>query len=140
MPLDSVVGEVVGWDWRRVEGAKGLVRRTWGGILSKVPNARHGGTYLVVPKAANVSDLVRLKYSLHSDLLRAAIEKRASFEPGLSNQHYRHGMKGSDLDNAHFSERDVARTLDLVASFPVVGGAVVLHRDQTLDLTDGGLR
>jgi hypothetical protein len=38
-------------------------------------------------------------------------------------------MAGSDLDDAHFSERDLARTADLVASFAAVDGAVVLERD-----------
>ena len=134
MPVDSSGdGEsMVARESGRVHNAQGLVRRTLGSILSKVSNARHGGTILVIPKAADVSDLVRLNYPLPTDVLRASIEKRASFEPGLSNQGYRHGMNGSDLDRAHFSERDLARTSDLLASFTAVDGAVILRRDLTL--------
>jgi len=132
LPVDSVVGDVVGWADRRRADAQQLVRRTWGSILSKVCNARHGGTFLVVPKTVDVSELIRFKYPLHSDRLQAAIQKRASFEPGLSNPLYRKSMEGSVLDDAHFSERDLARTSDLVASFAAVDGAVVLQRDLTL--------
>ena len=117
---------------RRPADAQQLVRRTWGSILSKVCNARHGGTFLVVPKIVDVSEPIRFKYPLHSDRLHAAIQKRASFEPGLSNPLYRKKMEGSVLDNAHFSERNLARTSDLVASFAAVDGAVVLQRDLTL--------
>jgi hypothetical protein len=133
LPVDSVVKEdVPGWANRRRQNAQALVRRTWGNILSKVCNARHGGTFLVVQKAADISELFRFKYSLNSNRLQAAIQKRASFEPGLSNHHYRASMAGSALDDAHFSERDLARTSDLVASFASVDGAVVLDRDLML--------
>ena len=95
-------------------------------------NARHGGTFLVIPKQADVSTRLTLKYAVKSNRLQAAIQKRATFEPGLSNPHYRTSMAGSDVDNAHFSERDLARTSDLVASFAAVDGAVVLERDLTV--------
>ena len=131
MPTDKVVGEIVLWKQRR-QNAQELVRRTWGSILSAVCNARHGGTFLVVPKGIDISNLVKFKYAMQSDWLQAAICKRATFEPGLSNQHYRHSMAGSDLDEAHFAERDLARTADLAASFSSVDGAVVLQRDLTL--------
>ena len=49
-----------------------------------------------------------------------------------SNPDYRRSMAGPDLDDAHFSERDLARMSDLVASFAAVDGAVVLQRDLTL--------
>jgi len=132
LPEDSVVGEVVGWENRRRLTAAQLVRRTWGSILTKVSNARHGGTFIVVPKTADISKLVRFKYPLDCQQLRTSIQKRASFEPGLSNPGYRKSMAGSDLDDAHFSERDLARTSDLVASFAAVDGAVVLQEDLKL--------
>ncbi len=132
LPVDEVVGEVVLWAEGRKQNAGGLVRRTWGSILNKVSGARHGGTFLVVPEGVEVSSLVRFKYPLRSDQLQTAIWKRGSFEPGLSNPHYRRSMAGTDLDDAHFSERDLARTADLVASFSAVDGATVLHRDLTL--------
>jgi len=128
LPEDSVVG----WENRRRTDAAHLVRRTWGSILTKVSNARHGGTFVVVPKTGNISELVRFSYPLDCDQLRISIQKRASFEPGLSNPVYRQSMAGSDLDNAHFSERDLARTSDLVASFAAVDGAVVLQHDLKL--------
>ena len=136
VPVDSVVdgakGEVVVSEdhWRM--NARGLVRRTWGSILAKVCNARHGGTFLVVTKIADLSELVRFTYPLHCDQLQADIQKRANFEPGLSNPGRRRSMAGSALDDAHFSERNLARTSDLVASFAAVDGAVVLEHDLTL--------
>lgn len=129
LPEDPVVKNVVGWTDRRQSAGQQLVRRTWGSILNKVCNARHGGTFLVVPKHADVSTRLRFTYAMKSDRLQSAIQKRACFEPGLSNPHYRTSMAGSDLDDAHFSERDLARTSDLVASFAAVDGAVVLERD-----------
>jgi len=47
LPVD---GPDVGWADQRQANAQGLVRRTWGTILNKVCIARHGGTFLVVPK------------------------------------------------------------------------------------------
>ncbi len=132
LPEDPVVGDVTGWAHRRQIAGQQLVRRTWGSILNKVCNARHGGTFLVVPKDADVSTRLRLTYAMKSDRLQVAIHKRASFEPGLSNPNYRTSMAGSNLDDAHFSERDLARTSDLVASFAAVDGAVVLERDLTV--------
>lgn len=132
LPVDSVVEDAVHWQFRRQADAQQLVRRTWGSILSKVCNARHGGTFLVVPNDVVLSTLVRFKYPQKSDRLQAAVQKRASFEPGLSNPHYRRSMAGADLDDAHFSERDLARMSDYVASFAAVDGAVVLQRDLTL--------
>lgn len=132
MPVDSVVGEVVGWKDRRQFSAQALVRRTWANILRKVCNAKHGGTFLVIPKNTDVSGLLKFKYPLKSNCLQIAIQKRASFEPGLSNPGYRTSMVGSDLDDAHFSERDLARTSDLFASLASVDGAVVLECDLML--------
>jgi len=132
LPEDTVVGDVAGWAKLRQFAGQHLVRRTWGSILNKVCNAQHGGTFLVVPKQADVSRSLRLKYAVKSNRLQAAIHKRATFEPGLSNPQYRKSMAGSDVDDAHFSERDLARTSDLVASFAAVDGAVVLERDLTL--------
>ena len=132
LPEDPVVGNVAGWADRRQFDGQQLVRRTWGSILNKVCNARHGGTFLVVPKHVDVSAHLRLTYATKSNQLQVAIHKRASFEPGLSNPHYRTSMAGSNLDDAHFSERDLARTSDLVASFAAVDGAVVLERDLTV--------
>lgn len=134
MPVDNgvVMEPKVVRDIGRVTNATGLVRRTLASILGKVSYARHGGTILVIPKDADVSDLIRMKYSLPTEVLRASIEKRASYEPGLSNQLYRNNMNGSDVDRAHFSERDLARTSDLLASFTAIDGAVILRRDLTL--------
>jgi len=130
--VDSREGEVVVSEGHWQINAQGLIRRTRGSILAKVCDARHGGTFLVVPKIADVSKLLRFTYPLPCDRLQADIQKRANFEPGLSNPVKRRSMAGSDLDDAHFSERDLARTSDLVASFAAVDGAVVLEHDLTL--------
>ena len=86
----------------------------------------------MVPNDVVLSTLVRFKYPQKSDRLQTAVQKRVSFEPGLSNPVYRRSMAGADLDDAHFSERDLARMSDYVASFAAVDGAVVLQRDLTL--------
>lgn len=132
LPVDPVVGEVEGWNHRRRGNAQALVRRTWASIVGKVCQARHGGTFLVIPKDAAIEEHLRVKYFLRSNQLQNSIQKRATYEPGLSNPNYRWGMEASDLDDAHFSERDLSRAADLVASFASVDGAVVLERDLTL--------
>ena len=133
LPVDSECKEhILAREGYRLDKAKALVRRTWVNILRIVCNARHGGTFLVIQKEADIS-MLRFKYLLDSNRLQAAIQKRASFEPGLSNHGYRTSiMAGSALDEAHFSERDLARTSNMVASFASVDGAVVLNRDLTL--------
>lgn len=132
LPVDKVAGEVEHWEQFRDGNAFGLITRTWGSILSRVSDARHGGTFLVVPEGVDLSCYVDIKYTLNSDQLCAAIWKRASFEPGLSNLEYRKSMASTDLDDAHFSQRDLARTADLVASLSAVDGATVLRCDLTL--------
>ena len=87
---------------------------------------------MVVPDGIDISDSVRVKYSLRTELLRTAIWKRASFEPGHSNPGYRRSMEGSDLDDAHFADSDLARTADFISSVSAVDGAVVLQRDLIL--------
>ena len=132
LPVDSLIENVRGWELIRLQDANALIHETWRSILKKVCNARHGGTFLVVPKVVDVSQLVKFKYTVHSDLLRVAIQTRANFEPSFSNPRYRPSMKGKDLDDAYLSARDLARVSDLVASFAAVDGAVVLQRDLTL--------
>lgn len=116
----------------RKASTEALIRRTWVRILAKVCNARHGGTLLVVPEGAKASDFVRFKYSMQSDLLKAAITKRARYEPGLSNPLARRGLPGAEVDDAHFCDRDLARVVDLVASLAAVDGAVVFREELTL--------
>lgn len=117
--------------WRKAS-AGALIRRTWGRILAKVCNAHHGGTLLVVPENAEVLGYVRFKYAMQSDQLKAAITKRARYEPDLSNPLARRALPGADVDDAHFSDKDLARVVDLVASLAAVDGAVVFREELTL--------
>lgn len=123
-----------------------LVRWIWGNILRAVCNARHGGCFLVVPEAVDLSAMpIKLKYRLGAERLQDVLLERMAVEPGLSNHiHGRQDIEISVLDDSHFIERDVARITDLAASLAAVDGAVVLRRDWRLvgfgaEITETGL-
>lgn len=108
-----------------------LVRWIWGNILRAVCNARHGGCFLIVPEATDLSSMpITIKYRLGVERLQDVLRERMAVEPALSR--HVHGCADlaiSVLDDSHFIERDVARIADLVASLAAVDGAVVLRRD-----------
>jgi hypothetical protein len=123
-----------------------LVRWIWGNILRAVCSARHGGCFLIVPEAVDLSDMpITLKYRLGVERLQDVLLERMAVEPGVSRHiHECNDIEISVLDDSHFIERDVARITDLAASLAAVDGAVVLRRDWRLvgfgaEITETGL-
>jgi hypothetical protein len=113
---------------------RALFRRIWGNVVSAVRDKRHGGCFLVVSDESIERRLpLEIRYPMASDLVPTVMRARMAVEPELSRHvRGRDDMDATALDDAHFLERDVACTCDLLAALALVDGAVVLRRDLRL--------
>jgi hypothetical protein len=111
-----------------------LVRRIWGGIVSRVRDQRHGGCLVVVPDHVAPDRLpLAFNYPVGSGRLQEVVLARMRLEPGLAGHvHGEPDLPLADLDDAHFRERDVVRAVDLFGALAAVDGAVVVARDLCL--------
>lgn len=114
--------------------ARALIRRTWTRILAAVINAKHGGTFLIIPDELDISALLNIKYSINSPILRDSISLRAALQPDLSGHELGNkDISASIIDDAHFLECDLDHSIDLVSSLAAVDGAVIVRRNLTIE-------
>jgi hypothetical protein len=125
-------------------------KSTLSNILRYMREGKHGGCLAIVPEEREGwSQSIELNdYEVKSEYLMEALEKRFKSKPAqdlLSREYY--GPKNANLpfeknmsavdlakeiDNLHFSERELEQAESFISSLSYVDGAVVLSRDLNL--------